>query len=125
MWPGANCLMHGMPATMTVFQTPMEIIVLPETTYIVTSDTHDSVRRIFTDGRNWPGEIEPALLGYSIGQWIDEDGDGRYDVLEIETRGFKGPRAFDHSGIPLHADNQTIIKECLLRMLLSTRFSVR
>jgi hypothetical protein len=111
IWPGAKCLMHGMPATMTVFQTPMEIIVLPEITYIVTSDTHDSVRRIFTDGRPWPNEIEPALLGYSIGRWIDQDGDGRYDVLEIETRGFKGPRAFDHSGIPLHSDNQTVIKE--------------
>jgi hypothetical protein len=111
VWPGANCLMHGMPATMTVFQTPMEIIILQETTYIVTSDTHDSVRRIFTDGRHLPSEIEPALLGYSIGQWIDEDGDGRYDVLEIETRGFKGPRAFDHSGIPVHEDNQTVVKE--------------
>jgi hypothetical protein len=110
VWPGANCLMHGMPAAMTVIA-PMEIIVLPKTTYFVTTDTHASVRRIFTDGRNWPDEIEPAFLGYSIGHWIDEDGDGRYDVLEIETRGFKGPRAFDHSGIPLHEDNQTIIKE--------------
>jgi hypothetical protein len=111
VWPGANCLMHGMPATMTVFQTPMEIIVLPATTYVVTSDTHDSVRRIYTDGRDWPHEVEPSLLGYSIGKWIGEDRDGRHEVLEIETRGFKGPRALDHSGIPLHEDNQTIIKE--------------
>jgi hypothetical protein len=110
VWPGASCLMHGMPAAMTVIA-PMEIIVLPETTYFVITDTHVSVRRIYTDGRNWPDEIEPSLLGYSIGRWIDEDGDGRYDVLEIETRGFKGPRAFDHSGIPLHEDNQTVIKE--------------
>ena len=34
-----------------------------------------------------------------------------YDVLEVETRGFKGPRTFDGSGIPLHEDNETIIKE--------------
>ena len=27
------------------------------------------------------------------------------------TRGFRGPRAFDESGLPLHADNQTIVKE--------------
>jgi hypothetical protein len=110
VWPGASCLMHGMPSAMTVIA-PMEIVILPETTYIVANDTHFWVRRIFTDGRSWPGEIEPAFLGYSIGQWVDEDGDGRFDVLEIETRGFKGPRAFDHSGIPLHEDNQTIIKE--------------
>jgi hypothetical protein len=102
--------MHGMPAAMTVIA-PMEIIILPDTTYIVATDTHVSVRRIFTDGRSWPDEIEPTLLGYSIGRWIDGDGDGRFDILEIETRGFKGPRAFDHSGIPLHEDNQTIIKE--------------
>jgi hypothetical protein len=34
-------------------------------------------------------------------------------VLEIETRGFRGPRAFDASGLPLHRDNQTVIKERL------------
>ena len=41
--------------------------------------------------------------GYSIGKWIDQDGDGRYDVLEVETRGCKGPRAFDaerHAAAP-------------------------
>src|SRR5258707_1635687 len=36
-------------------------------------------------------DIEPTYAGYSIGKWIDS-GDGRYDVLEVETRGFKGPR---------------------------------
>ena len=35
----------------------------------------------------------------------------RYDVLEVETRGMKGPRSFDASGLPLHADNQTVVKE--------------
>jgi len=49
----------------------------------------------------------------SLGRWIDEDGDGRYDVLEIETRGFKGPRVFGSDGIPLHADNQTVVRERL------------
>src|SRR5260221_558179 len=71
---------------------------------------HDS-RRIFTDGREWPKKIEPTFVGYSIGKWIDTDGDGRYDVLEIETRGLKGPRSFDPAGIPLASDNQSIFKE--------------
>ena len=44
-------------------------------------------------------------------RWIDTKRDGRYDVLEVETRNMKGPRAFDASGLPLHADNQTIVKE--------------
>jgi hypothetical protein len=32
-------------------------------------------------------------------------------VLEVETRNFKGPRFFDESGIPMHADNQTVFNE--------------
>jgi hypothetical protein len=54
---------------------------------------------------------EPRFLGYSSGKWLDTDGDGRYDTLEVETRGLKGPRVFDASGIPLHEDNETIIQE--------------
>jgi hypothetical protein len=49
-------------------------------------------RRIYTDGRTRPEIIEPAFAGYSTGRWIDTDGDGRYDVLEVETSHFKGPR---------------------------------
>ena len=58
-----------------------------------------------------PTDREPTFLGISIGQWIDTDGDGRYDVLEVETRNMKGPRSFDASGLPLHADGQTLVKE--------------
>jgi hypothetical protein len=39
------------------------------------------------------------------------DGDGRFDTLEVETRGMKGQRIFDPSGIPLHQDNETVVKE--------------
>ena len=109
-WPGPSCLPPGMPATMTAYQ-PMEIIVLPRTTIIRIDYIRETRRRIFTDGRPWPKHVEPGFDGYSIGQWIDEDGDGKFDVLEVETRHFKGPRAFDLSGIPLHEDNETVIKE--------------
>src|SRR6267154_4745858 len=54
---------------------------------------------------------DPQLSGYSIGKWLDEGGTGRYNVLEVETRGMKGPRVFDASGIPLHEDNETIVQE--------------
>jgi hypothetical protein len=73
--------------------------------------THYNFRRIYTDGRDWPEEIEPSFAGYSNGKLIDEDGDGRYDVLSVETRGLKGPRAFDSTGLPLHRYNRTIVKE--------------
>jgi hypothetical protein len=103
------CITPGMPRMMNVYST-MEIRVLPDTTYMLFGFVND-VRRIYTDGREWPANIEPSYAGYSIGNWIDMDGDGRFDVLEIETRGFKGPRTLDSTAIPLHADNQTIVKE--------------
>ncbi len=107
--PTFTCISPGMPRVTNAYG-QMEVVITPETTHILIQHIHDN-RRIFTDGRAWPAEIEPTLLGYSIGQWIDEGGTGRYNVLEVETRGFKGPRAFDSSGIPLHQDNQTIVKE--------------
>ena len=49
-------------------------------------------------------------MGYSIGKWI-EDGHGGFGALEVETRNLKGPRTYDTSGLPLHTDNQTVVKE--------------
>jgi hypothetical protein len=106
--PGATCRAGGMPRMMSVGQ--FEYIVTPETTYVLLGG-EDHYRRIFTDGRDWPETIEPTYQGYSIGKWVDEDGDGRYDVLEVETRGFKGPRAYDGTGLPLAFDNQSIFRE--------------
>jgi hypothetical protein len=106
----ATCLPTGMPRAMIVYET-MDIIVLPEITYIRLSLMNE-LRRVHTDGRKWPDKIAPSFIGHSVGQWTDEDGDGRYDTLSIETRGFKGPRTFDGTpGIPLHTDNQTVVKE--------------
>ncbi len=110
-WPsGARCIPAGMPASMTVYG-EMEIVVLPEITYVRLNHNAEIHRRIYTDGRDWPEEVEPTFQGYSIGKWIDEHGNGRFDVLEVETRHFKGPRALDPAGMPTHADNQSIVKE--------------
>jgi hypothetical protein len=106
---GFTCLPYGMPRMMNVYA-PMEILVTPAKTHILLTG-NDYGRRIYTDGRDWPEEIEPSFQGYSIGSWLDENGNGRYDVLEVETRGFKGPRTYDATGIPLHHDNQSIFKE--------------
>jgi hypothetical protein len=112
-----RCLPAGMPRVMTAIF-PFEFVILPNLTYILFESAMP--RRIYTDGRDfahWPKPgIEPSFLGYSIGTWIDEDGDGLYDALEIETRGpYKGPRAMDQSGLPLHTDNATVVKERLYR----------
>jgi len=105
------CIPPGMPMAMNVYE-PMEIIISGDTTHI-TIQSMGVHRRIYTDGRDWPDDVTPSYLGYSIGKWIDEDGDGRFDTLAVETRHLKGPRVFDPTGLPLHADDQTVIKERL------------
>jgi hypothetical protein len=107
--PTFTCLAPGMPRVMNMYA-PFEIIVTPRTTHMLMDHIHDS-RRIFTDGRGWPKEIQPSFSGYSIGKWIDEDGDGRYDILVVETRGLQGPRSYDSTGMPFHSDNETVINE--------------
>src|SRR5579872_1764580 len=53
--PTGRCIPHGMPRVMTVVY-PMEIVILPTTTYVLTDYTIP--RRIFTDGRDWPAEMD-------------------------------------------------------------------
>jgi hypothetical protein len=105
-----TCSPAGMPRVMTVVG-PIEFVILPAITYILFENSMP--RRIYTDGRDWPRNDEPSLDGYSIGKWVDEDANGRYHALEVETRNFKGPRQFESSGLPLHADNRTVLKERL------------
>ena len=106
---GDRCMPPGMPGTMNVYNS-MEIVVLPEITYVMIEHNLQVHRRIYTDGRDWPAEVEPSFQGYSIGRWTDT-GSGHNDTLEVETRYFKGPRALDPAGMPTHADNQSIVRE--------------
>jgi hypothetical protein len=105
---GSTCRLAGMPKMMN-FAEPMEIVIRPTITYFI--PVQDPARRIYTDGRDWPADETPSFGGTSRGRWIDEDGDYRYDVLEIETRHFVGPRVFESTGLPLHRDNKTVVKE--------------
>jgi len=107
--PQVICYPSGMPRVMIAYE-PLEIIIMPDITYI-RFDQMGETRRIYTDGRDWPAKIRPTFDGYSIGKWVDPDSTGRYGALEIETRGMKGPRVLDASGLPLHPDNATIAKE--------------
>jgi hypothetical protein len=107
--PTAQCFAAGMPRMMA-YQA-QEYVVTPDVTYILLGGD-DHLRRIITDGRDWPAKLNPTYQGYSIGHWIDTAGDGTYDVLEAETRGpFRGPRSYDSTGLPLAFDNQSTFKE--------------
>jgi hypothetical protein len=106
--PQARCMPGGMPRMMIAYQ-PLEFIITPATTFVVVSGRNE-FRHIYTDRRAWPSSVAPSFSGYSIGKWLDEEG-GRPDVLEVETRDLRGPRVIDASGIPVHEDNQTVVKE--------------
>ena len=108
-WKDTSCLPPGTPRSMIAME-PIEFIVMPDTTYFFAA-FRSEFRQIFTDGRAWPQQVEPSFAGYSIGKWEQPDSQGRFTLLSVETRGFKGPRTFDASGIPMHKDNETIIWE--------------
>ena len=107
--PTINCIPSGMPRGMIVTQ-PMELVVTPNATYVML-ELFGMLRRIYTDGRDWPASKEPQFMGYSIGQWVDDDGDGKYDALLVESRYIKGPHAYDNSGMPFHSDGELVVKE--------------
>jgi hypothetical protein len=109
--PIYSCILEGMPRAMNLVF-PMEIVIKRNATYFL-MEYLGMLRRIYTDGRTFPDDEGQSWMGYSIGKWIDEDGDGRYDALEIETRNLKNPRTYDASGVPMHKDGQTVVKERL------------
>ncbi len=105
-----TCISNGMPRLMTIIR-PIEFVILPSITYVVYEN--NLPRRIYTDGKGFPSDNAPSYAGYSVGTWLDTDGNGRFDTLVVETRDFKGPRNYEDSGLPLHVDNQSIVKERL------------
>jgi hypothetical protein len=104
------CFPMGMPRQMAGIAA-MEFVIAPGATRVIYDDSTALPRRIFTDGRGWPKEPELNFAGHSLGKWIDSDGDGRFDTLEIETRFVKGPRTFDQTGLPMADDNEAVFKE--------------
>jgi hypothetical protein len=106
------CIPQGMPRQMSG-QAPTEFVIARDVTYVVFENMTAQTRHIYTDGRAWPKDREPLFTGYSLGKWLDTDGDGRFDTLEVETRNIRGPRTWDQSGMPMADDNEAIIKERL------------
>jgi hypothetical protein len=55
-------------------------------------------RNIFTDGRDFPKDLDYSLYGYSIGKWVDD-----YTFV-IETKGLDDHTWIDNSGLPHSLD---------------------
>jgi hypothetical protein len=92
--PSERCLPHGIPDAMLP-GTPFKIIETPGVTLILYEQL-SRFRQVFTDGRTFPVDPQPAWLGYSIGRWEG-------DRFVIETTGFNDKTWLDDSGHP-HSD---------------------
>src|SRR5437867_7470368 len=77
--PTANCIVGGVPRSDFVGY-PFKILQVPDMVVILYEAVH-SYRQIFTDGRKFPKDPNPAWFGYSVGHW-----DG--DTFVVETTGF-------------------------------------
>jgi hypothetical protein len=98
--PTAGCVPPGMPRIMTT-PYPLEFVIQPGRV-LVLHEAYSQMRRIHTDGRPHPGELDPSYNGHSIGRWEG-------DVLVVDTVGLRGDTVFDVTGAP-HSDALHVVE---------------
>jgi hypothetical protein len=86
---GINCLPSGLPLFMTT-PAPFKIVQTRGLT-VVLSESDNSFRQIFTDGRKLPEDPTPSWVGSSVGHW-----DG--DTFVVDTIGLNGRGQLDAMG---------------------------
>ena len=75
----AHCVEPGMPTVMWgIGGAAMEIVQQPKRITLL-SELANQSRRIFLDGRGFPGDVPDQRVGFSIGHWEG-------DTLVVETR---------------------------------------
>jgi len=89
--PSEHCLPHGIIGGMLP-TVPFKLIQHPGITLLLYEQL-DQYRQIFTDGRSWPNDMQPAWYGYSIGYWEGE-------TFVVDTKGFNDKTWLDDSGYP-------------------------
>jgi hypothetical protein len=93
--PTERCLPHGVPDAMMVRSGPWKIVQTPRVTLILFEEMNH-YRQVFTDGRGFPKDPNPAWFGYSIGKWEG-------DTFVADTTGFNDQTWLDDPGHP-HTD---------------------
>lgn len=95
--PALRCVSDGL-VRVTGGPFAKEIIQREDRITILYEDMHE-VRRIYTDGREFPDNADNlyASLGYSIGHWEGS-------TLVVETRGLK-PSVWHRTGTPISAES--------------------
>jgi hypothetical protein len=92
--PVYQCFPPGVPRVylhpfpVQIVETPGQVIMLFEYDHMV--------RRIYTDGRGHPNDLNPTWMGHSIGHWEG-------DTLIVDTVGFNDKTWLDRVGHP-HSD---------------------
>ncbi len=92
--PTANCVWPGVPRVI-VSPYPSEYLIQDDRVTII-YEYMSQVRRIFTDGRKHPDDLEPSYNGHSIGHWEG-------DTLIVDTVGMRGDTMYENTGLP-HSD---------------------
>ncbi|HTI68030.1 MAG TPA: hypothetical protein VL460_10850 [Caulobacteraceae bacterium] len=98
--PTANCLWPGMPRLMWQ-PYPFEILFSPGRV-TTTHEIYSQVRRIYTDGRKHPADLDPSFNGHSIGHWEG-------DTLVVDTVGMRGDTMYQNTGMP-HSDALHVVE---------------
>jgi hypothetical protein len=99
--PQGHCLPPAGPRMMTT-PYPMEIVQLPEQERIlmIFEGGAHLWREIYMDGREFPENLNPTWMGYSIGHWEG-------DTLVIEVKGYNEKTWLDMMGDP-HTEQMTV-----------------
>jgi hypothetical protein len=90
--PNARCLPSITPEKIAV-TSPWKIVEMPGLT-IVLYESRTIFRQIFTDGRDFPKDMQPSWQGYSVGRWEG-------DTFVVETKGFNDKGWLDTNGHPV------------------------
>ncbi len=98
--PTAACVPPGVPRIMGT-PYPLEFIVQPDRVTML-FEAFGQTRRIYTDGRGHPADLDPSYNGDSIGHWEG-------DALLVETVGLREDTVFDVTGAA-HSDSMHVVE---------------
>jgi hypothetical protein len=74
----ANCLPEAMPSWMLISHNALEFLFTPGRVTMLGESDGNRLRRIYTDGRPHPTDLDPSFHGDSIGHWEN-------DTLVVDT----------------------------------------
>jgi len=89
--PSERCLPHSIPKTYLIAE-PTKIVQTPALIAIL-HEEFNNYRQVFTDGRQFPANLDRRWMGHSTGKWEG-------DTLIVDTRGFVDETWLDFGGHP-------------------------